>query len=174
MIIDSSSIIIFSKINKLDLLVKLYKQIEITPEIYKETVEEGLLIEAPDAMLIKKFTKEGKIKVVKLNDKYTVISKELGKTYPQIGAGESDAISLCLQKNDKTLIIDEANARKVAKLYRLRPIGSLRVLLDLYIKKYIEERELRLIIGEMTKNKFRIGGDVINEFWNMFEKIKRR
>ena len=174
MIIDSSSLIIFAKINKLDLLVKLYKKIEITREIYRETVEEGLIIEAPDAKVIKKFIDEGKIKIVELKDKYKRISQELARIYPQIEIGESSAISLCLQEENKTLIIDEANARKVAKLYRLRPIGSLRVLLDSYKNNIIEEAELKQVIGEMVNNKFRLSGDVVNEFWNIFDKIKRR
>ena len=55
MIIDSSSLIIFAKINKLELLEKLYGKLEITKEIYKETVDDGILINASDAKIIKDF-----------------------------------------------------------------------------------------------------------------------
>ena len=41
MISDSSTLIIFAKINKLDLLKKLYGKIQISETIYKEIVDEG-------------------------------------------------------------------------------------------------------------------------------------
>ena len=93
--------------------------------------------------------------------------------YPQLDMGECEVISLCLQEKNKTLVMDEHEGRIVSKLYKIRPIGSLRILLELYKKNIINEEELNNILDEMLKNKFRLGGEVINEFWNIFEKIKR-
>lgn len=174
MIIDSSSLIIFAKINKLNVLERLYKSLEITKEVYKETVEEGLVVGASDAEIIKKYVESGKIKIIPLNEKYEKISEELIKIYPQIDIGESSIISLCLQESKRGVIIDEATARKVAKLYGVRAVGSLRILLESYKKDIINENEIREIVSEIIKNKFRLGGEVINEFWNIFEKIKKR
>jgi len=174
MIIDSSSLIIFAKINKLNVLEMLYKSLEITKEVYKETVEEGLVVGASDAEIIKKYVESGKIKIIPLNEKYEKISEELIKIYPQIDIGESSIISLCLQESKRGVIIDEATARKIAKLYGVRAVGSLRILLESYKKDIINENEIREIVSEIIKNKFRLGGEVINEFWNIFEKIKKR
>jgi|GEM_PF-2554101 predicted nucleic acid-binding protein len=174
MIIDSSSLIIFAKINKLNVLERLYKSLGITKEVYKETVEEGLVVGASDAEIIKKYVESGKIKIIPLNEKYEKISEELIKIYPQIDIGESSIISLCLQESKRGVIIDEATARKVAKLYGVRAVGSLRILLESYKKDIINENEIREIVSEIIKNKFRLGGEVINEFWNIFEKIKKR
>lgn len=174
MIIDSSSLIIFAKINKLNVLERLYKSLGITKEVYKETVEEGLVVGASDAEIIKKYVESGKIKIIPLNEKYEKISEELIKIYPQIDIGESSIISLCLQESKRGVIIDEATARKIAKLYGVRAVGSLRILLESYKKDIINENEIREIVSEIIKNKFRLGGEVINEFWNIFEKIKKR
>ena len=174
MIIDSSSLIIFAKINKLNVLERLYKSLGITKEVYKETVEEGLVVGASDAEIIKKYVESGKIKIIPLNEKYEKISEELIKIYPQIDIGESSIISLCFQESKRGIIIDEATARKVAKLYGVRAVGSLRILLESYKKDIINENEIREIVSEIIKNKFRLGGEVINEFWNIFEKIKKR
>ena len=172
MISDSSPIIIFAKINKLNLLIKLYDKIQITNGIYKEIVEQGLLINASDAKIIKKYIDDKKIEILELNKEYEEFSKELKEIYPQLGIGESDAISLALQKENKTIIIDEHLGRTIAKLYNLKSRGSLRVLIESYKKNNISETELRDTIDEMIKNKFRIGADVITEFWKIFEKLK--
>ncbi len=174
MIADSSSLIIFGKINRLDILAKLYGKIIITKGIYKETVEQGLAIDASDAKIIDNFVDNNQIKVLSLDEKYEKFSKELRRIYPQLGIGESDAISLSLQEKNKSVIIDESIGRNIAKLYNLKPVGSLRILLEAYKKNIIHETELKNITGEMIKNKFRIGAEVINEFWNIFEKIKKK
>ncbi|MBI2672146.1 DUF3368 domain-containing protein [Candidatus Woesearchaeota archaeon] len=171
MIVDSSSLIILAKVNILLVLTKLYKNIFITKKIYNETVEEGLVIDAADSKIIKNFVENSKIKVLNLNKKYENFSNELKNIYSQLGDGESDAISLALQEKDN-IIMDEKIGRQVCKLYNLKPKGTLRILLEAYKNNIIKEDELREIINEIIKYKFRIGADVINEFWILFEKIK--
>ena len=171
MIVDSSSLIIIAKVNKLEVLLRLYKDIFITKNIYKETVEEGMIIGASDSKIIKNFVEDNKIKILNLNKKYDNFSNELKKIFPQLGDGESDAISLALQEKDN-IIMDEKIGRQVCRLYNLKPKGTLRILLEAYKNNIIKEDELKQIINDIIKYKFRIGADVINEFWNLFDKIK--
>ncbi|MBS3075266.1 DUF3368 domain-containing protein [Candidatus Pacearchaeota archaeon] len=173
MIADSSSLIIFAKINKLNILIKLFNKIQITKEIYNEIIEQGILIHAPDAEILKNFFNNKKIEIIELNKNYEEIAKKLRKTYFQLGIGEAEAIALSLQEKNKSLVIDERIGRNIAKLYDLKPIGSLRILLEAYKKKIINEKELRSSLDEMIKNKFRIGAEIINEFWKVFEKLKK-
>lgn len=173
MIIDSSSLIIFAKANRLDIFIKLYGDVDITKEIYKETVEDGLTIDAPDAKLIREYVENKKIKILELNEKHKIIFNNLKKIYSQLGDGEASAIVLALQiKNG--IIIDEKIARQVSKLYGLKPIGTMRVLLEAYKKRTVNEGELEEIVAEIIKYKFRIGADVLNEFWNAFHKLKKK
>ncbi|MBI2110604.1 DUF3368 domain-containing protein [Candidatus Woesearchaeota archaeon] len=174
MIIDSSSLIIFAKIKKIDILLKLYKTLSITKEIYKETVEQGIAINAPDAKIIKEFVESKKIKIKDLDKTYAKLSKELRSIYSQLGFGESEAIALTLQEGDNLLIMDEGLGRDVAKLYSLKPIGSLRILLEAYKENILDEEKLRETVREMIKNKFRLGAEVIDEFWRIFDKIKKK
>ncbi|MBI2449833.1 DUF3368 domain-containing protein [Candidatus Pacearchaeota archaeon] len=174
MIIDSSSLIILAKLNRLDLLSNLYTEILITQGIYQETVEEGIAINAPDAKLIEKAMQNKKIRIIELIPKHSKFSEELRNIYSQLGIGESDAISLALQEKQKTIIMDEKFGRQVCKLYKIRPIGTLRVILEAYKNNIIKEQEFKDIIKGMIESKFRIGADVITEFWNIFEKLKKR
>jgi len=173
MIIDSSSLIIFAKIKKLDILLKLYKPLSITKETYKETVEQGIIINAPDAKIINEFVESKKIKIKDLDKTYAKLSKELRNIYSQLGFGESEAIALTLQEGDNMLIMDEELGRDVAKLYNLKPVGSLRILLEAYKENILDEQKLRETVREMIKNKFRLGAEVIDEFWVVFDKIKK-
>jgi len=171
MIIDSSSLIIFAKINKLDLLFKIYKDIIITKAIYNEVIEGGREINAPDYKIIKEYIDNKKITLSLLNKENEILSKSLQNKY-SLGIGESEAIALALQQKDKTIIIDERLARQICRLYNLIPTGSLKILLIAFKKGILTEFEVKNSMEEMLKNKFRISGEIINKFWNIFEKIK--
>ena len=134
MIVDSSALIIFAKMNRLDLLIKLFGKIQITKKIYNETVEKGIEIDVHDAKIIKDFVENEKINIILLNERYEKFSNELMILYPQLDMGECEAISLCLQEKNKILVMDEHEGRIVTKLYKIRPIGSLRILLELSLR----------------------------------------
>lgn len=174
MIIDSSSLIIFAKINKLDILIALLKEIFITKKIYTEIVEDGLLHNASDAKILKHYVDSGKVKIKSLNVKYEEFSANLMEIYSFLGTGESDAISLAIQEKDKTLVMDESLGRNVAKLYNLKSLGSLRILLEAFQKNIINETEIKKIVDLMIKNKFRLGAEVLSEFWDAFSKLKNK
>jgi len=173
MIIDSSVLITFAKINKIDLLIKLYKKLMITKGVFEECVDKGFLIDAPDAHIIKKFIQDGSIEVLELNQKEKEFFKNLEKNYSFLGKGELESITLSFSRKEKYLVLDDREARNVSKLYNLIPVGSLKIFLEAYKKDILEEFDLKESIKKLLENKFRVGGEVINEFWNFFERIKR-
>ena len=173
MIIDSSSLILIAKINRLDILENIYQSVNITEEIYKEVVESGLQIDAPDAKIIKEAEENNKIRIISLNGEYLELSKKIRDRY-NLDFGESDAIALALQQKNKGIIIDEKLGRQVCKIYSLNPIGVLGIILEAYKKDIINEEELKNTLEQLIKNKFWIGARVLNEFWNIFEKIKSK
>lgn len=50
---DSTPLIHFAKVGYVDILFSLYDDIFITNEVYKEVVEEGLVLEKEDAVVIR-------------------------------------------------------------------------------------------------------------------------
>lgn len=172
MITNASPLIIFAKIRKLDLLHAVTKEI-ITPEaVYDEVVIKGK--DAPDALLLKEFVEKKKI-IVKLLDKEGKEKvAQLEKMYKNIDYGEAETIALALQQKERRVLIDEKNAREVAKLYGLVPKGSLYILLSAFQKKQIDEKELQQIVMMMTTTKFHLGADVMNTFWMIVEKMKKK
>ena len=173
MITDSSLLIYLAKMNKLEILEKLYGIIYITEEIYDETVKDGLLIDALDAKIILEAKEKGKIKITSLNKEYLELSKRLRDIY-KLDFGESDAIALALQEKKKEVLIDDRSGRKVCKIYNLEPKGTLGIILESYKRDILNKQEVKETIEELIKSKFWIGAQVLNEFWNIFEKIKKK
>src|SRR3989344_6696475 len=173
MIINSSPLIIFGKLNKIDLLKEVLNEIIIVRKVYEEVVLEGRKIDAPESFIIEEFIDNGKIRVINLDDKWTDKANFLQKVYINLDRGEAETIALALQKKQKDVLIDERTARKVAKLNGLKPIGSLRVLLMAFKKNLLTEKEIREIIGNMTSEKFRISASLINNFWILFDNFKK-
>lgn len=171
MISDSSSLIIFAKINKFDLVTSLYEKLDITYSVHKESIEKGIKKGLPDAKILRSLVENKKIEVVALDKKHKKISENLRETY-NLGAGESETIALALQKNEKVILMDEKLGRSVSRFYNIRPLGSLRVVLECFKKEIISEEKVRNIIEKIVENDFRVGADVVNEFWKVFEKIK--
>lgn len=171
MITNASPLIIFAKIQKLDLLCDVLKEITTPYAVYEEVVLNGK--NASDALLLKEYIERKKIIVIPLEKEAKEKAKQLEKIYKNIDYGEAETIALALQKKEKYALIDEKNARDLAKLHGIVPKGSLYILLRAFQEKCIEEQELRHIVMMITTTKFHLGADVMNAFWMIFEEIKK-
>jgi len=107
-IADTSCLIILNKIGYLDILNRLFIEVQITSKVAEEFGESlPKWIEVKDPI-----------------DKNRI--KELSR---MLDAGEATSIALALERNSVTLIIDEKKGRKVAVSFNLDVIGTLGVLL---------------------------------------------
>ena len=172
MIADSSSLIIFGKLNRIDIILKPFDKIEITDGVCKEAILEGLEKKFQDSFILKSHLDKNQIRIIKFEDKYLKLANKIQELH-NIGIGEAQTIALAKQLNRKELIIDEALARETAKSFGLRPLGSLKVLLIGYKESLLKEKEVKEIINKMIKLKFRISASTLIRFWELFEKIKK-
>jgi len=173
LILDSSSLIVFGKLNKIDLLLKLFKEIEIAEGVYKEAIVDGLEKKFEDSLILKNYLDGGKIRIIKLENKYSELANKI-QYLNNIGIGESQTIALAKQLDRKKLIIDESLAREAAKSLGLTPLGSLRILLLAYEENLLNEKGVKETINKMVKLKFRISAATLIRFWELFEKIRKR
>jgi len=172
LIVDSSSLIIFAKLNKINVLLKLFEKLEIADAVYKEAILEGLEKKFEDSLILISYLEKNQIRIIKLKNKYVELADKI-QHLNNIGVGESQTIALARQLNGKELIIDETLARETAKAFGLKPIGSLRVLLLAYKENMLSEKELKEIVNKMVKLKFRISASTLIRFWELFEKVRR-
>lgn len=171
MISDSSPLIIFGKINKLDLLEKIFKKIIISKTVFEEIVIKGK--EKTEAFLLENYIKKGFIEIKELSKTYKKKAEFLLKSNKNLDFGEAETICLALQEKEKFVLIDEKIARNTAEIYGLNPIGSFGVLLILFKRKILNENEINDIVNKILKTNFRVSGNLLQNFWELIERIKK-
>lgn len=172
MISNSSPLIILGKLNRLDILEKLFRKVEIAESVYEEVVVMGMKLNKAESFIIKDMIEKDLISIENLNKLGQEKSLFLQKTHQALEKGEADSIALAIQKKQKYVLIDEMMARKVAIIHGLKLIGILGVLLLAYRKKAISEDEIEKLADDIALSDFRIGSDVLSEFWRVFEEVK--
>lgn len=131
LIADSSALITLSLCNALPFLQKLYSQLKIPSEVFKEVTH----TDKEDVKMLKSFLKN-KIVNVELND-YIYLDYSFGR-------GEIEAMLLYKKLNADILLIDDKRARKIAESNKINTIGSLGILLHAKEKGIIPEIKLLL------------------------------
>jgi len=135
---DAGPLIHLARINKLDLLHALFKEIYIPNAVKTETVDRGKNQGYVDAIAIEKAISSGWVKVAQIKPNAENLAKEAN-----ISIGEAEAIILAKQMETTKLLIDDARARKIAQTLGLKPHGTIYVLKLALVKKIISKKEYR-------------------------------
>jgi len=136
-IADTSCLIIYDKINKLEILRDTFVELIVTDEVAEEFGDE-----LPAWIAIKRITNK---------NQYLELAKNLGK-------GEASSITLALEFDASLLIIDERKGRKVAEEMKIDIIGSLGVLIKAKETGKIES--VKKILNLIDKTNFRISNSL--------------
>ena len=145
---NTTPIISLLKLNRLDLLQKLYSQIYIPTAVYKE-IEAG-----KTKGYYKDLFKIDWINIYKIQDEQAV------KYFLDLDAGEAEAIVLDTEMNADLIILDEKIGRFHAKHADLKVTGTLGILIKAKTAGFI--KELQPLLNELTDK----------EVW-ISEKLKR-
>jgi predicted nucleic acid-binding protein len=137
---DSSVLIVFSKIEHLDLLKKVYTEVYTTPEVIKEFGEE-----IPEWIIVEA-----------VKDKKYQESLET-----QIDKGEASAIALAKENDDCLILLDDLKARKLAAKLNLKFTGSLGIIHKAKQLGIVEK--VKPAIDKLIENNFRISVEVVSE-----------
>ena len=130
---DTSCLILFEKIDELDLLKKLFGIITITSEVAEEFGQElpfWFKIEQPQ------------------NKNYQILIEA------SIGKGEASAIALAIELDDCLLIIDDLKGRKFAQQLGLKITGTIGVIIEAKLAGIISS--VKPVILKIKATNFRI------------------
>ena len=146
---NTSPLIWLSKIGKIRLLQKLYGEVIIPEEVYKEAVDKGLEDGFSDALVIKEGVEQGWIRISKLNGEEKKLRERMMERALEIHLGEAEAIILA-RKTNSPLLMDESSGRVFAGAWGLRVRGALYVIMkalreELLSKDEAKEATIRLI-----------------------------
>lgn len=128
---NASPIINLSKINKLDLIEKLYKKIIIPGAVFKELIVRGH--DKENIPAIKSLIDNNIIYVQEVQSNALVRALE-----KDLDPGESEAIALAAEINAEFIILDERDARETAEIYNLKKTGFIGILMKAKQKGFID------------------------------------
>ncbi len=143
---DSTPLIHLAKVGHMELLFSIYEEILITKEVYREAVEEGIILEKDDAGIIQEYI--GKSIHVKSP---TSPSDRLIEKY-RIHKGEADSIQLAKETGAQLILINERDGRNAAKNEGFKVKGSIGILFDALKSGTINEKEVLTILNKFKKN----------------------
>jgi len=135
-IFDASTLILLSKIDLLQLVLDKYEG--TIPETVKKEVEykEGM-----DTKAIIQYIREGR-----LNLKADPVKKETNKICKDFPLGRGEAAALIIAKqNNYVLATDDGLAIKVCKIFNIRFITAIHLLIEAGLKKEIAMTKLELL-----------------------------
>lgn len=137
---DTSVLILFQKIKKLDLLKRIYGEVLTTPEVAEEYGDE-----LPDWIEIESVSDKKYQKLLEI----------------QIDKGEASAIALAKEYNNVLLLLDDLKARKIASQLDLKFTGTLGIIHNAKQKGLIEK--VKPLIDDILSTDFRISEKIVYE-----------
>ena len=148
---NSSPLIHLSRIGELTLLRYFFDEIIVPEAVYRECVIEGKNREDAKRIRKAKWIKVAKIKNTDLKKAFMMVLDE----------GEAEAIVLALEKSADLILLDEYEARKVARNYTLNITGTIGVLIRAkYRGKIIT---LKDILEKLKETGFWLNDDLCTE-----------
>ena len=121
---DSTPLIHFGTIKRLDLLRSMYGQIFITEAVHREVVTEGIALGKADAFLVEKAIGDW-IELINPKGYAGEICSRYG-----IHIGEAESILLARELDADLLLINERDGRRAAKNAGVKVKGAIGVIAD--------------------------------------------
>jgi len=158
LVVSSSSVIIaLAKVCHLYLLEKLFGEILVPEAVWKEITVEGK--PGYEKVVRAKFIsleKVGDARLVALLEEF-------------IDTGEAEAIALALERDADLLLVDDRDARNLAKRLGLQVMGTLGVIALAKYKGLIPET--KPIIDKLMESGFWISRNILEEFLKELDEL---
>jgi len=165
---NTSPIIALAKIGRLKMLKDLYGTIVISRFVKLESVDRGKELGATDALEIERAINEGWIKVADLTRRQKQTVQRL-ISEARVGLGEAETLTIA--RDEKIpIILDDKEARAIAKSWDLELTSTVMVLYEAFIKDLISYDELVEDLAKLTRVTW-ISTDVITEVIKRAKKV---
>lgn len=146
---DTTPLISLLKIERLDLLEKLFGNVLIPQAVYEElTVDERFKLEA-EQLKQKEFIA---VRSVKNPDSVSILKRATG-----LDQGESEAIVLTDEVKAELLLMDEAKGRAVSNEMGFRIMGTIGVLMAAYEEHELTSEEVKECVSGLQRAGRHIG-----------------
>lgn len=167
---NATPLIYLAKLNKLQLLKQIFTKIQIPPKVKTETIDRGKQKGYPDAYIIEQAITDGWLIPHTLTQK-TIRESETLAHMMAIDVGEAQAITLAKQKKEKTILIDQTNARAAARNFQLNPRGTIFIMLTAIKRKLITKQAAKEMLRNLIEANFYISADIYAHALKTIEKL---
>jgi uncharacterized protein len=126
------------KLNRLDLLVDLYSEVQIPHAVYDEVVTRGLIRGASDALTVRLFWQRQAWPIVNIPE------ANLATYKPPVILhwGEIEVLTLAQMLNEPLVLLDDEVARVEARRLRMHLRGTLGILVQAITRVYYPSTRL--------------------------------
>lgn len=168
---DATPLIYLTKVGKLYLLKEIFGQIQISPEVKRETVDRGKEKGYPDAMTIEQALNDGWIVTHPLKDESRKDLEALTQI-TGIDIGEAQTIILAKQKKERQVLMDQTNARETARNLGLTPKGTIYIVIVATRRQLLTKEEAKQTLDNLIDANFYISVEIYRDALKTIEKLK--
>ena len=146
MICDAGPLIALAKLNRLELLAKVYDEVRVPSAVYREVVTQGLEHGAADARIMQLFWEQREWPITDVPEEL------LSSLQPSsiLDAGEMEVLALASASPDALLLIDDELARREARRLGVDVKGTLGVLVTALRQEALTFQELEILIQQIV------------------------
>ena len=155
---DTTPIITLIKLQRLDLLEKLFDTVIVPHAVFEELIsnskyftEAQIIVECPF------------LKRLEVSDRQSI---KILREVVGLDAGESEAIALAEENHADLLIIDERKGRRVAKQMDLKIIGTIGILLQAFDCAILSKTEILSYAETLKNSRIRISDTLVELILN--------
>lgn len=167
---NATPLIYMARLGRLHLLEEIFSRIQIPPEVKIETVDRGKSKGYSDAYVIEYALNEGWVVTDPLTRENWRRSEALAQM-TGIDEGEAQAIILAKQKDQELILIDQTNAREVARQLGLRPRGTISIILTAARRKLITKLDAKQMLADLIEVNFYVSAKIYRDALKAIEKL---
>ncbi|MEE8585177.1 MAG: hypothetical protein V3T83_10035 [Acidobacteriota bacterium] len=143
---NSGPLIALGKLNRLDLLARLFREIRIPRSVFEEVVTQGLRRGAADAHAVRLFWMRQGWPVDDVSDSVrSAYSPSAG-----LDQGEFDVLAIARTLKNPLLLMDDEVARAQARLLQLQVLGTRGLIVQSFRRNLLSRSEVELLIQEIS------------------------
>lgn len=159
---DTTPIISLIKINRFDLLEKLFGEVLIPEAVFRELTTNVTFKKEADIVKTSEF-----IKILSIQNRK---SFEILQAASGLDDGESEAIILADELKSDVLIIDERRGRKVAQNLGITITGTVGILIQAYYENMLSEDEVKICFEYLKNSSIRLSDSLIQYALSIMQK----
>jgi len=151
---NSSSLIYLAKVGRLNLIKNVFGRVWIPEAVFCEVVTQGKALGIAEAPIIEEAVGQWIFKErirPEIDAEYGFLDEN-----ERIGPGERQALKLCKQLNANLFIVDDKEARRAAKILKVKTLGTCGILIQARRQGLVSSEEAEEILNDLVKVGFRI------------------